>query len=108
MKNSSPPRHSSLWTRLQALPVVWGFVLLLAGAEVARAGGLDGIGGALGDALEKKLKSSGTTPMATSSSSVDAASKVVDALAGTAKGDSRQEEIELGRGVAAKMLEPTT
>ena len=104
MRNRNPLRHSSPRTRLQALPVVWGLALLLAGAEVAKADGLDRIGGALGDALQKKLKTTGTAPTATSRSSVDAASKVVDALAGTAKGDSRQEEIELGRGVAAKML----
>lgn len=104
MENSNPPRRSALRTRLQAVPVVLGLALLLAGAEVAKAGGLEGIGGALGDALKERLKGSGATTPAASKSSVDAADKVVDALAGTAKGDSRREEIELGRGVAAKML----
>lgn len=90
--------------RLRALPVFVGVLLLLAGAGAAMPGDLDRLGGALGDALKEKFKGSRTPTNPTKASSADTASKFVDVLADAAQGDSRREEIELGRGVAAKML----
>jgi predicted Zn-dependent protease len=87
--------------RLRALSVFLGIFLGTAGMCPAAAGGL---GDALGDALKDKFKGSGTTTTTTKASTADSAGKVIDVLADTVHGDNRQEEIELGRGVAAKML----
>jgi len=93
-------RHPSV----RALPVFLGVLLLVAWAGTATPGELDRLGGALSDALKKKVQGSGTTTNPTKSSSGDATSKLVDVLADTVQGDNQREEIELGRGVAAKML----
>jgi predicted Zn-dependent protease len=54
----------------------------------------------LGDALKDKFKTTRTTP----AKPEEAAGKVLATLAEGSKGDSRQQEIDLGRGVTAMML----
>ena len=66
----------------------------------ARGDPLGGLGGALGDALKDKFRTTPKTP----EKPVDTAARTLEVLADDRKGDDRQEEIDLGRGVAAKML----
>jgi predicted Zn-dependent protease len=76
-----------------------GLLPAAAGLGTAAARDLPGLD-SLGDALKDKFKTTRTTP----AKPEEAAGKVLATLADGSNGDSRQQEIDLGRGVTAMML----
>lgn len=86
-----------------ALAALVGLLSFAAGIGAATAGEVPGLGD-VGDALKDKLKRAGSTTSKSPAKPEDAAGQVLDVLAESSRRDSRKEEIELGRGVAAKML----
>ena len=73
------------------------------GLHPAAAIDLPGIGN-LGDKLKDKVKAVGSTGKKAPAQPVEAAGKALTAVVEASAGESDQQEIELGRGVAAKML----
>lgn len=58
----------------------------------------------LGDSLKKKLKSAGNVTKTTPAEPADAAGDALAAVVGMSKGQSVDEEVRIGRGVAARFL----
>jgi predicted Zn-dependent protease len=75
----------------------------VAGPRSAAAVDLPGIG-SLGDKLKDKVKAVGSASKKAPAQPVEAAGKALSAVADSSKSQSEQQEIDLGRGVAAKML----
>jgi predicted Zn-dependent protease len=85
---------------LAAIAVV---LTAMSGLRPAAAIDLPGIGN-LGDKLKDKVKAVGSTGKKAPAQPVEAAGKALTAVVEASAGESDQKEIELGRGVAAKML----
>jgi beta-barrel assembly-enhancing protease len=89
--------------KLLILAFVAGTITLTSGLRPVAAIDLPGIGN-IGGAIKDKVKAVSGTSKKAPAKPVDAAGKALTAVVETPEGASGQQEIGLGRGVAAKML----
>jgi predicted Zn-dependent protease len=80
-------------------------VALTVGSVLRPAAAIDVPGiGSLGDKLKEKVKAVGNTGTKAPAQPAEAAGKALTTLVETSQGEDTEQEVELGRGVAAKML----